>query len=226
MKYCYRILWMLPVLLLAGCGGGGSGGGGTHGTPPVANADGDSVPDSSDCAPTDAARWQMLPYASVDADGDTHQVSSTGQICAGASLPTGYYAVAAVEESDCDDTDATHWKMLPFVSTDLDGDGRRVAASAMVCSGDTLPSGYFDSAASTSDADCDDSDNAKWRYASIYADHDSDGIGSGLPIVACIGSGAPSGKSMAGYDPLDDTAVPNARSVREADISPALLTTP
>src|SRR5688572_21522663 len=90
---------LLMSVMLASCGGGRSS------SPPPAplDSDRDSIADAQDCAPTDATRWQLLTFGSVDVDGDTHRVNSTGQQCSGASLPATYFASAvAAVEVDCD----------------------------------------------------------------------------------------------------------------------------
>jgi hypothetical protein len=142
--------------------------------PLVQDADHDSVPDAQDCAPTDPTRWQLLAYQSVDNDADGHWVNSTGQVCAGASLPPGYSATA-------------------------------VAAG---------------------NADCNDASPAVWRFMMIYRDADGDGVGAGAGKVVCVGTSAPAGFSLFGYDPLDDPSDPTAASVSSLDLSSWQLTTP
>ncbi len=63
--------------------------------------DGDGVADSSDCAPLDSSKWQLLS-GYTDADGDGYGTGSSQDICSGASLPGGYASVGG----DCNDSNA------------------------------------------------------------------------------------------------------------------------
>src|SRR5688500_6493790 len=87
-----RVLSIVLVFaVLESCGGGGR----SSSPPPTPlDSDRDSVSDAQDCAPTDGTRWQLLTFGSIDVDGDTHRVNSTGQQCSGASLPATYFANA------------------------------------------------------------------------------------------------------------------------------------
>jgi hypothetical protein len=213
-------------MLVAACGGGGGGGGGsTNATPP--DDDGDGVANVSDCAPTDKSRWQVLSYQAVDVDSDAHPANVPGQICSGTSLPAGYFA-AKVEDAnvDCDDANASRWQLLSYAGVDLDGDGHRIASAGQMCAGNSLPAGYSAGAPSQIEQDCDDASSTTWRYTTVYADRDGDGVGSGKGSVMCIGASAASGYSLRGYDPLDDPMNSNSASVNNFDILPTLLSAP
>jgi hypothetical protein len=196
---------LLICFVLAACGGGGSSS--PPPTPPAPlDSDGDTVADAQDCAPMDGARWRTLTYGSIDSDGDTRRVNSTGQQCSGASLPATYFADAvAAADVDCDDAAATRWRMLPFAARDADLDNFSVAQTGEVCSGDTLPAGYA-ATAPAQPPDCNDNAPTAWRNRVIYADADGDGVGAGGGQPTCIGSNAPAGFSLYGYDPLDSSA--------------------
>jgi hypothetical protein len=113
---------------------------------------------SSDCAPDDKTRYQMLSYAHRDADGDGETVPESGTICAGASLPRGYALSAS--GSDCNDNDGAVKDLLPLY-VDNDGDGRGAGALQQLCVAQR-PSGY-----SNVGTDCDDADAA--AYVTVTA---------------------------------------------------------
>ncbi len=211
-----NMVWLaIACGALAGCGGGG--GGGDSSTPTVVDTDKDTVADTSDCAPTDATKWQQLSYQSADLDGDGHRVSASGQVCSGASLPATYSAsTAPANDIDCDDASATTWQQLPYSAVDADHDTYFVAASGSVCSGAALSAGYANSAPAKVDVDCADNDAAAWRFTSTWADADGDGIGAGPATISCVGTGASAGHSLLGYDPNDDPGDPNAATTKEA----------
>jgi hypothetical protein len=216
------LLLSLGLTAAVGCGGGGS-------SPPVVqDTDHDGVPDAQDCAPNDPTKWQMLSYQSVDADSDGKFANSSGQVCAGASLPPQYSAnaVAAGTSVDCDDTDATRWQLLPYAAVDADGDGFSIAKTGQVCSGASLPKGYSASPPDARTTDCDDSNPTAWRWVMVFADKDGDGVGAGPGVVRCVGSKAPAGYSFLGYDPLDDPANPSSAGTSTLDLPSWLLTTP
>ncbi|WP_161829938.1 hypothetical protein [Steroidobacter agaridevorans] len=175
----------------------------------------------------DASRWQNLSYQSVDSDADGHRASSSGQLCAGSALPSSHSASAvAASDVDCNDSDASLWRILPYVSRDADADGFSLAASGEVCSGDALPAGYGTTAPQATLADCDDSSATTWRVMMTYGDADGDGVGAGAGEVTCIGTNAPPARSLLGYDPVDDPSDPTAISVSNLELSAWQLTTP
>jgi hypothetical protein len=211
----------LALTLTGGCGGGNTA------TPVVKDTDHDGVPDSQDCAPNDPTKWQMLPYQSVDADSDGKFVNSSGQVCAGATLPPQYsVSQVAAASADCDDANPTRWQLLTYAAVDADSDGFSVAKAGQVCSGTTLPKGYSASPPDIRTTDCDDSNPSVWRLVMIFADKDGDGVGAGSGVVKCVGSTAPAGYSFLGYDPLDDPANPSSAGISTLDLPSWLLATP
>ena len=165
----------------------------------------------------------MVTFASIDRDGDSFRVNETGTLCVGPSATNVSTQIVNPDQVDCDDANAQRWRFLPYASKDLDGDGHKVIEAGTVCTGAALTSGYFDSAEGARPEDCDDADDQRWRRAATYADADNDGVGAGAASLSCIGRGAPGGRSLFGYDPIDDPANPNAASVSTFDIDPALL---
>jgi hypothetical protein len=216
---------LLICCVLAACGGGGSS------SPPPAplDSDGDTIADAQDCAPMDGARWRTLTFSSVDGDGDTRRVNTTGQQCSGASLPATYFAdPVAAADVDCDDAAATRWRMLPYAARDADLDNFSIPLTGEQCSGDALPAGYAATVPpqAQSAPDCDDSAASAWRYMMTFTDADGDGVGAGAGQTRCVGSSAPAGFSIYGYDPLDDANDPTAASVFNYELAPWLLSTP
>lgn len=215
------MLMSVVCALVVGCGGGGGS------APAVQNADHDSVPDSQDCAPNDSTKWRLLSYKSVDLDSDGHFVNSSGQVCAGSALPPNYSASqVSAGNSDCDDSSSARWQLLSYSAVDVDSDGYAAAKTGQVCSGASLPTGYSAIQPDVSALDCDDGDPSKWRLMTIYADADGDGVGAGAGKVTCVGSSAPPGYSLFGYDPSDDPADPASRSVSNLELSSWQFATP
>jgi hypothetical protein len=207
---------ILISAVVAGCGGKDS-------RPP--DADNDMVADAQDCAPTDAGKWQLLAYNSIDQDGDGFRVNATGQLCAGASLPPSHSATPVAANSiDCDDSNATHWQLLPYAAVDADFDGVSVASAGQACSGAILIAGY--SAVAPQVDDCDDASATTWRLMMIYSDGDGDGVGAGVGHTACVGTSAPASFSLYGYDPRDNPIDPTAAAVSNIDLPSSLLITP
>ncbi len=155
------------TLQLAGCGGSGGASNG--------NLD-RSGTTKTDCAPDDPSRWQMLTYTSTDADSDGYFVNSSGQVCSGSSLATGFSTQAvATSAADCDDFNPARWQLLAFVAVDTDGDSHPVNLTGQVCSGKSLPDGYFSEPTDPADVDCDDSISQVWQQLAFESrDADSD----------------------------------------------------
>ncbi|WP_129642368.1 hypothetical protein [Peristeroidobacter agariperforans] len=180
-----------------------------------------------DCNDNNAALWRILPFVSRDTDADGFSVADSGDICSGEALPPGYGTTAPeATAADCDDSSATTWRILSFLSRDADADGFSIAASGDICSGEALPSGYGATAPRTAAADCDDSSATTWRVTMTYGDADGDGVGAGAGTVTCIGANAPAARSLLGYDPVDDPSDPNATSVSNYELPVWQLTTP
>jgi hypothetical protein len=182
------------------------------------------VADTADCAPADRTKSQLVSFRSIDRDGDLFRVNETGTLCIGPPPPNVSLEAVSPDQVDCDDANAQRWRVLPYAATDLDGDGRKVIEAGTLCVGPSLTPGYFDSAEGARPEDCDDADDQRWRRAATYADADGDGVGAGAANLSCIGRAAPGGRSLFGYDPIDNPANPNAASVSNFDIAPALLT--
>ena len=206
---------LLANALVVGCGGGGGS--------RVQDADRDSVADAQDCAPNDAAASRLLSFQSEDKDSDGHFVSTTGQVCAGSTLPSRYAAGPVVGNPDCDDAAATRWQLLTHASRDADADGHTVASAGQVCSGANLPTGYL-AAASVPPEDCNDASATTWRSMTVGPNADGDAVGAGRSTVACVGNGAAPGFSLLGYDPLDDPTDPGAAGISSIELAAWQLT--
>lgn len=177
-----------------------------------------------DCDDTSVARWANRHYEAVDADLDGHLAAVSGDVCTGTALPPPYFAtMPAGAESDCDESDATRWRLLSFASRDLDGDGYRANVAGTQCGQPTLPANLYSQATEAIFADCDDTNNAHWRWMATYHDFDGDGTGSGPALRQCMGRSAPDGYVLTGYDPLDDPANPSSAAVSDFDLPGYLL---
>lgn len=117
-----------------GVGAGAAGPACTDGSVPV----GSSL-DGSDCAPGDAAAWQVLAYAHVDGDGDGFTTPRDGALCAGAALPDPYRT--APSGNDCDDGDPALTRFVVLYA-DRDRDGVGMPPRAIPCLGPSLPAGF------------------------------------------------------------------------------------
>jgi hypothetical protein len=207
-------LVMTCAMLLAACGGGGSR--------KPADSDRDGIADASDCAASNAQAWQMLPYAAVDNDGDSFRVNSAGQVCAGTSLPANRFTTAvAAADVDCNDADGNAWRLTPYVSRDVDGDGYRDVAPGDHCDAGTLPANYYTSTVGTPETDCNDALATAWHWRAAYVDADGDGIGAGPVQFQCLGNSYAAGFAAGGYD-SDDAA----GGVAELPIDGRLLSIP
>ena len=207
---------------LVGCGGGGGGSDGR-----ARDTDGDGVADAQDCAAANSTNWRLLGFQSVDVDGDSHRVNSSGELCVGSALPSTHFASAvAASEIDCDDSSASTWQMQSYVSRDADADGFSVAMSGEVCSGTTLPAGYGTTIPPAISADCDDTAASVWRFMTTYRDADGDGVGAGSGEPTCVGANASPNRSLLGYDPVDDPSDPTAATLSNLELSPWQFTVP
>lgn len=98
-------------------------------------------PKDIDCDDTSNARWQMLSYSAVDADGDGHFVTSSGQACSGAALASTYATNApSAATVDCDDANASTWRYV-MTYADSDGDGVGAGKGTVSCVGTSAPAG-------------------------------------------------------------------------------------
>jgi hypothetical protein len=58
----------------------------------------------------------------------------------------------------------------------------------------------------------------------LYVDADGDGVGAGAGQISCVGTAAPPGFSLLGYDPLDDPSDPTAAVISSLELAPWQLT--
>lgn len=169
---------------------------------------------STDCAADDASVHTPMLYAARDVDGDKVVAPSTGSVCGdGAALPATYFAGVGSDEPDCDDQNASLWRISSFYE-DLDHDGIGHGAARAVCIGDNPPSGLVDLG-----FDCDPLSSTQWRMVATYTDLDGDGVGSGPLQPLCVGLGPPPGSSFLGFDPLDSLTDPNSTLVSDFDLN-------
>ena len=117
----------------------------TNGVPPAGFST-----SGSDCDDSDAARWVLLSYQGIDADGDGVTVPATGQLCTGGVLPPPF--LATQNGHDCDDHDPalTH---LAVRYPDQDGDGVGAPPRQLLCLGTTTPAGFAVGGYDEDDAD-------------------------------------------------------------------------
>jgi hypothetical protein len=78
---------------------------------------------NTDCSPSDNTQWQSASFY-TDADGDAYYVGSAQTLCYGATLPAGYVLTSQGLGTDCDDSNASIWRMGNFY-IDADGDAPR-----------------------------------------------------------------------------------------------------
>ena len=145
-----------------------------------------------DCAPDDAARWQMLAYGFRDADGDSYTVAQSGSLCSGAALPAGY--ATAAHGNDCNDGDASVFAGFTAFA-DSDGDGVGAGSAASLCTAGALPPGY-----SLSGSDCAPADAARWQMLAYgYRDADGDSYTVAQSGSLCSGAALPAGYATAAH---------------------------
>lgn len=155
-----------------------------------------------DCAPQDPTRWQLLPYAYRDADGDGSMAPEAGTICSGAALPPGYGTSPGPGGLDCDDANPLVYASL-IAYLDADHDGIGSGPPLTLCTDGTIPVGYAPTA-----GDCAPDDATRWQelpYA--YVDRDGDGFTVASSGVVCSGVGLPAGYAV----------IPNGEDCDDAD---------
>jgi len=166
---------------------------------------------TGDCAASDTAAWRAVTvYDDQDSDQFGTGVGTTR--CVGVVAPAG----TAFATGDCAENDRDRFANLSYEARDGDGDGFAVMSRGSICGGASLPRGYS-AAIGTDPVDCDDGDYSAWRMVAVYEDVDGDGVGSGRLSVRCIGSRAPAGLSMLGYDPLDVLGDPDSLRISDFD---------
>ena len=138
----------------------------------------------------------------TDADNDTYTVGSGSLICYGVNLPAGKRLTAS-ETEDCDDANATIYQSATLY-TDVDGDSFD-AGSALICYGETLPTG---TSLTTSGSDCDDTNDTIHQTFGFFVDADTDGYGAGSEVMVCASSpyAVPQSYSLTSTD-CDDTNI-------------------
>jgi hypothetical protein len=173
-------LTVVAAILLVAC---------SHSNSP-ADDDHDTHANTADCAPNDSRAWQQIAFKARDTDGDGAVASAPGQLCAGASLPAGYFAdTPQPANADCDDADLARWAIRAFASRDADNDTHRVNESGTLCTGAALPAGYFADAVDVNAADCNDADAARWLNVPFLGrDHDADGFPTDESGSLCQGN--------------------------------------
>ena len=174
---------------------------------------------STDCAPDDVSVQTLMPYAARDTDGDAALVAVAGSVCGnGVTLPATYFANAGSGETDCDDQNASLWRVSSLYE-DFDRDGVGYGPARSFCVGTGTPAGF-----AASSFDCDALSPTKWRMVVTYADVDGDGVGSGPFQPLCVGLGPPPGSSFLGFDPLDTLTDPSSALVSDFDLNvPSLI---
>ncbi|MBL8956153.1 MAG: hypothetical protein JNK82_35595 [Myxococcaceae bacterium] len=94
----------------------------------------------TDCAGSDASRWQTVT-GGVDADDD-RRCTGTSSVCAGSSWPAGYREPSTcLAMSDCSPGNGGAWQQVN-VYRDGDNDGFCLPTPLSQCLGDSAPSGY------------------------------------------------------------------------------------
>jgi len=153
------------------------------------------TPGSFDCDDTDPTKGQSY-YRDTDGDG----------YGAGESSCTNDGIGWAINNSDCDDTNASLHQLLSYTFRDADNDGYTDFATGKVCSGASLPSGYANTG---NGSDCDDQDASKYQYLNGYLDSDSDGHGDydAIQTSVCSGDSLASGYSLTNDDFFQDDAL-------------------
>jgi hypothetical protein len=169
----------------------------------------------------------MLDFSSRDEDADGFRVNGSGQVCAGTALPPNRSATQANgDEIDCDDGSPAKWRVLPFASRDIDGDGYRANEPGEWCGQDTLPPDHSATTTAVLLVDCNDADVGRWRWMAVYRDADHDGTGSGSAVRQCVGTVPDAGYALTGYDPVDDPNDPAGPAVSTIALGAEVLTVP
>jgi hypothetical protein len=146
-----------------------------------------------DCDPANSSRYDNRSMKK-DADNDSYCVGAEFTECSGNLPPSGSRFVnTCAPENDCNDSERTLLRNLPGVP-DQDGDGYCTSfATQMVCSGQSLPSGYRTAATCNATLDCDPLDRNRFANRDVRIDVDGDSYCRGTPASICTGAQAPPG---------------------------------
>jgi hypothetical protein len=109
-------------------------------------------------------------------------------------VPADFDIDGIADANDCAPQDAQAWRILDYASRDEDTDSYRVNAAGQICAGAALPATLSATAVSATDADCDDTNGARWAtrtYAARDDDGDSFGVASSGDV--CTGAALPDG---------------------------------
>ncbi|RYZ46724.1 MAG: hypothetical protein EOO72_01335 [Myxococcaceae bacterium] len=162
---------------------------------------------SGDCAPGDARRWHMLPYAYRDEDQDGFTVPQAGTVCAGTALPPGH-ATHSIQ-TDCDDRNRNRTVPIErWADTDGDGVGEGDPILRCISPGESIPGEVFQG------GDCGPGDGTRWQYLAFASrDVDFDGYLAPASGLRCSGFWLPSGFSASVVnDDCDDRDVTRFRT--------------
>ena len=155
--------------------------------------DNDSVLDTSDCAALDATKWRTVAYSDSDNDTIRNSTTAVSVACYGATAPSTFTGNANGLDN-CPTTANTNQ-----LNTDGDSQGN-------ACDTDDDNDSILDT------NDCATTDSTRWRNRA-YPDADRDGIRENATLisVACFGTTAPAGSTLAtnGPDNCPNDANPN-----------------
>ena len=156
-----------------------------------------------DCNDASAAVWQFVA-SRTDADGDTACVGTQGFDCVGTSaLPGRRFAADCRAVDDCNDGDVGKFQLVSSRS-DADNDGYCAGTAANDCVGMSPLAGRRFANNCLSPDDCNDTNGAVFRIASVRADADNDTYCAGVATNQCIGSSPPAGYRLAANCAGDD----------------------
>jgi hypothetical protein len=95
-----------------------------------------------DCDDADVDKWRLLSFTSRDHDRDGYAIADAGTSCGQGTLPAQLSALSTPPElADCDDADASRWRVVPAYR-DADGDGVGSGSASRACIGTAPLTGY------------------------------------------------------------------------------------
>jgi hypothetical protein len=176
-----------------------------------------------DCNDANAGVWQ-LALSRTDADGDTACVGPQTKDCVGTkALPGRRFATDCRAEDDCNDADVGKFQLMSS-RTDADGDGFCVGTAGNDCVGMSPLAGRRFTNNCLSPDDCNDSNAALFRIASVRTDADNDTYCVGTATNQCIGDAPPAGQRLANNCAGDDCRDSNPYATTACVLSGAYLT--